>query len=73
MLWRVIDRNQQKIIGTYIHGWLESIEVTKKILALLTAETFDIPLSFQETKEREMDELALFLEEHCEVEKILGN
>jgi len=68
----VID-NQQKVIGTYIHGWLESIEVTKKILALLTAETFDIPFSFQETKEREMDELALFLEKHCEVEKILGN
>ena len=68
----VID-NQQKVIGTYIHGWLESIEVTKKILALLTAETFDIPFSFQETKEREMDELALFLEEHCEVEKILAN
>ncbi|HIC08086.1 MAG TPA: cobyric acid synthase [Candidatus Lambdaproteobacteria bacterium] len=68
----VIDR-KQKIIGTYIHGWLESPEVTKKLLALLTAKTFDIPLSFQETKEREMDELALFLEEHCEVEKILAN
>ena len=68
----VIDR-KQKIIGTYIHGLLESPEVTQKLLALLTAETFDIPLSFQETKEREMDELALFLEEHCEVEKILGN
>ena len=68
----VIDR-KKKIIGTYIHGWLESPEVTKKLLALLTAETFDIPLSFQETKEREMDELALFLEEHCEVEKILAN
>ena len=64
---------KQKIIGTYIHGWLESPEVTQKLLALLTAETFDIPLSFQETKEREMDELALFLEEHCEVEKILAN
>ena len=68
----VIDR-KQKIIGTYIHGWLESPEVIQKILALLTAKTFDIPLSFQETKEREMDELALFLEEHCEVEKILAN
>jgi len=68
----VIDR-KQKIIGTYIHGWLESPEVTQKLLALLTAKTFDIPLSFQETKEREMDELALFLEEHCEVEKILAN
>jgi len=52
---------------------LESPEVTQKLLALLTAKTFDIPLSFQETKEREMDELALFLEEHCEVEKILAN
>ena len=68
----VIDR-KQKIIGTYIHGLLESPEVTQKLLALLTAKTFDIPLSFQETKEREMDELALFLEEHCEVEKILAN
>jgi len=68
----VIDR-KQKIIGTYIHGLLESPEVTQKLLALLTAETFDIPFSFQETKEREMDELALFLEEHCEVEKILAN
>jgi len=68
----VIDR-KQKIIGTYIHGLLESPEVTQKLLALLTAETFDIPLSFQETKEREMDELALCLEEHCEVEKILAN
>jgi len=40
---------------------------------LLTAETFEIRFSFQETKEREMNELALFLEEHCEVEKILEN
>ena len=68
----VIDP-KQKIIGTYIHGWLESLEVTQKILSLLSTETFDIPFSFQETKEREMDELALFLEEHCEVEKILRN
>jgi adenosylcobyric acid synthase len=68
----VIDR-KQKVIGTYIHGWLESPKVTLKILALLSSETFDIPFSFQETKEREMDELALFLEEHCEVEKILRN
>ena len=68
----VIDRNQ-KVIGTYIHGWLESPEVTQKILALLSKETFDIPFSFQESKEREMDELAHFLEKHCEVEKILRN
>ena len=66
----VIERNQ-KIIGTYIHGWLESPEVILKVLALLTSEPFDIPLSFQETKELEMDQLAMFLEEHCEVEKIL--
>ncbi len=68
----VIDR-KQKIIGTYIHSLLESPEVTQKLLALLTVETFDFPLSFQETKEREMNELVLFLEEHCEVEKILAN
>jgi hypothetical protein len=40
---------------------------------LLSSETFDIPFSFQENKEREMDELALFLEEHCDVDKILQN
>ena len=66
----VID-NQQKVIGTYIHGWLESPEVTKKLLALLTAEIFEIRFSFQQNKEHEMDALAEFLEKHCEVEKIL--
>jgi adenosylcobyric acid synthase len=68
----VID-HKQKVIGTYIHGWLESPEVTQKILSLLSTEIFDFTFSFRETKEREMDELALFLEEHCEVEKILHN
>lgn len=68
----VIER-KRKIIGTYIHGWLESPEIIQKLFALLSSETFDIPFSFQENKEREMDELALFLEEHCDVEKILQN
>ena len=68
----VIDR-KQKIIGTYIHGWLESPEVTRRLLALVSPEPFDIPFSFQQTKEREMDELAIFLEEYCDVESILNN
>ena len=68
----VIDR-KQKIIGTYIHGWLESTEVTKRLLALVSPEPFDIPFSFQQTKEREMEELAIFLEEYCDVESILSN
>ena len=68
----VIDRTQ-KIIGTYIHGWLESPEVTKRLLALVSPEPFDIPFSFQETKELEMEELADFLEEYCDVESILSN
>ena len=68
----VIER-EQKIIGTYIHGWLESPEVTHRLLTLLTSKSFDIPLSFQEIKEQETDELAEFLEEHCEVEKIIQN
>ncbi len=67
----VIDRTQ-KLIGTYIHGWLESTEVTKRLLALVSSEPFDIPLSFQQTKEREMDALADFLEEYCDVELILN-
>jgi len=68
----IIER-EQKIIGTYIHGWLESPEVIHRLLTLLTSESFNIPRSFQEIKEQEMDELADFLEEHCEVEKILQN
>ena len=68
----VINRNQ-KIIGTYIHGWLESPDVTKRLLALVYPESFDIPFSFQETKELEMEELADFLEEYCDVESILSN
>ena len=47
--------------------------MTQRLLALLTSESFVIPFSFQETKEQEMDELAEFLEEHCEVEKIIQN
>ena len=68
----VIDR-KQKIIGTYIHGWLESNEVTKRLLTLISPEPFDIPFSFHQTKEREMEELAIFLEEYCDVESILSN
>ena len=66
----VIDR-KQKIIGTYIHGWMESLEIIRCLLALVSTEPFDIPFSFQQTKEREMDELADFLEEYCDVESIL--
>ena len=68
----MIDR-KQKIIGTYIHGCLESPEVTRRLLALVSPEPFDIPVSFQQTKEREMEELAIFLEENCDVESILSN
>ena len=68
----VID-HKQKIIGTYIHGWLESPEIIRRLLALVSSEPFDIPVSFQQTKEREMDELADFLEEYCDVESILRN
>jgi hypothetical protein len=42
-------------------------------LALVSPEPFDIPFSFQQTKEREMEELADFLEEYCDVESILRN
>ena len=68
----VIDR-KQKIIGTYIHGWLESPEITGRLLALVSSVPFEIPFSFQQTKEREMEELAIFLEEFCDVESILSN
>ena len=68
----VIDP-KQKIIGTYIHGWLESPEITRRLLALVSPEPFDIPVSFQQTKEREMEDLADFLEDYCDVGSILRN
>ena len=66
----VIDRTK-KVIGTYIHGWFESSEVTERFLSMLTNKSFNVPISFSEIKEHEMDELAIFLEKHCDVEKIL--
>ena len=68
----VIDR-RKKVIGTYIHGWFESKEVSERLLSLLTGKEFKVPVSFSEIKDREMDELAIFIEKHCDVEKILQN
>ena len=32
---------------------------------------FNIPVSFNEIKNQEMNELAVFLEKHCDIDKIL--
>ena len=66
----VIDR-RKKVIGTYIHGWFESKEVSERLFSLLTGKDFKIPKTFSEIKNREMDELAIFIEKHCDVEQIL--
>ena len=65
-----IDRDK-KLIGTYIHGWFENHKVSEKIFSLILGKKFNIPVSFNEIKNQEMNELAVFLEKHCDVDKIL--
>ena len=66
----VIERDK-KLIGTYIHGWFENRKVVERLLSLLTGKVFDVPVSFKEIKDREMDELSVFIEEHCDLDQIL--
>ena len=61
-----------KVLGTYLHGLLESSEIVRRLLHRISGEFFDLPESFEATKEQELDSLADFLEKHCEVEKMLG-
>lgn len=67
----VIDR-ENRVLGTYLHGILESPEVVRRLLALVSPGPFAIPDSFREIRERELDELARFLGEHCDVDRVLG-
>jgi len=67
----VIDR-ERRLFGTYLHGLLESPEILGKLLHHVSGKTVEIPESFAEARERELDQLADFLEEHCEVERMLG-
>ena len=66
----VIDRDK-KLIGTYIHGWFENHKVSEKILSLIIGKKLKIPVSFNEIKNHELNELAIFLEKHSNVDKIL--
>ena len=62
-----------RLAGTYLHGLLESPEIVKKLLFWVSGKHFEIPESFNQARERELDELAEFIEKHCEVDQILGN
>ena len=66
----VIDRDK-KLIGTYIHGWFDNHKVSEKILSLILGKNINIPVSFNEIKNQEMNELAFFFEKHCDIDKIL--
>ena len=68
----VLD-SSNRVMGTYLHGLLESPEIVQKLLFWVSGKHFEIPESFNQARERELDELAIFLEEHCEVDQILGN
>ena len=68
----VVD-SSSRLVGTYLHGLLESPEIVQILLYWVSGKYFEIPESFNLARERELDELAAFLEEHCEVDQILGN
>ena len=68
----VVD-SSHRLVGTYLQGLLESPEIVQKLLYWVSGKHFEIPESFNQARERELDELAVFLEEHCEVDHILGN
>ena len=68
----VVD-SSSRLVGTYLHGLLESPEIVQKLLYWVSGKHFEIPESFNQAREQELDELAVFLEEHCEVDQILGN
>ena len=63
---------ENRILGTYLHGLLENPGVLKKLFQKISGTAIDVPESFEEARERELDNLAAFLEEHCEVERMLG-
>ena len=68
----VVD-SSSRLVGTYLHGLLESPEIVQKLLYWVSGKHFEIPESFNQARERELDELAAFLEEHCKVDQIFGN
>ena len=68
----VVD-SSSRLVGTYLHGLLESPKIVQKLLFWVSGKHFEITESFNQARERELDELAAFLEEHCEVDQILGN
>ena len=68
----VLD-SSSRLVGTYLHGLLESPKIVQKLLFWVSGKHFEIPESFNKARELELDELAEFLEEHCEVDQILGN
>ena len=63
---------ENRILGTYLHSLLESPGVLKKLFQKVSGTAIEVPESFEEARERELDYLAAFLEEHCEVERMLG-
>ena len=63
---------QKKIFGTYIHGLLDTPEIVVRLLEWFSDFSFKVPSSFKEIEEQELDSIAEFIEEHCEVEKLLG-
>ncbi len=62
----------RKVMGTYLHGFLDTPEVLERLLACLDPEPFELPPAFADLKQQELDALATFLEEHCDVPQVLG-
>ncbi len=67
----VLDPDQ-KVIGTYLHGFLDTPDVLQRVLACLDPEPFALPQAFADLKQQELDALAHFLAESCDVPRVLG-
>lgn len=61
----------KKILGTYIHGFFDTPEVTRAILNL-SKPGLSVHFDVQAEKDRQLDELAKLLEDHCDIDRLIG-
>ncbi|MBF0280141.1 MAG: cobyric acid synthase [SAR324 cluster bacterium] len=65
-----IWKQSKRLLGTYIHGLFDSLELTQRILHLFD-DSFEVRNDFFEEKEKQLNALAASLEKHCDLNVIL--
>jgi len=65
-----VFHKDKKLLGSYIHGLFDTPEVSQRIINLIDA-TFEVRRDFFEEKEKQLNDLADLLEQHCDLEIIL--